>query len=70
MVKGFILSGVLTTAIMFSGVSVYASALNTDSAIGMGGVNIQKTMENVCLGKLLKAESEEDKFLVYNIKRG
>ncbi len=70
MVKSFIFGGVLTTAIMFSGISFSASSINTDSLIGMGGVNMQRTIDNVCMGRLLKAEPETEKNLVYKIKKG
>ncbi len=68
MVKGFIFGGVLTTAIMFSGLTFAASSINTDSLLGMGRVNIQKTIDSVSIGRLLKAEQENNEDLTYKIK--
>ncbi len=70
MVKNFIFGGVLTTVIMFGGLSFSSSALNTDSVAGLGGVNIQKTMDSVCLGNVLVAERDKkSEAFIYKIKK-
>ncbi len=68
MLKSFILQGVLSTAIMFSGISFTATNINTDSLTGMAHVNMQKTIEEVCIGRVLAAEPENKEFFVFDIK--
>lgn len=69
MVKNFIFGGVLTTVVMFDGLSFLSYAMNSDSAVGLNSVNIQKTMDDAYLGNVLAAECEnQDNALVYKIK--
>ncbi len=69
MVKSFIFSGVLTTVIMFDGLSFSSYAMNSDSAAGLNSVNIQETMDDAYLSNVLAAECEnQDKALIYKIK--
>jgi len=68
MVRSFIFGGVLTTAIMFSGLSFAAASINTDSLLGMGRVNIQKTIDSVSMGRVLKAEQENGESFTYKLK--